>query len=160
MKKLIGLCLLGLVAFVAASCSDNDRIYDGVNNSYVKYEVTVSQHLYKYYDVQGTFAGFDNTWATVKLDGNTHTEKFQKTGEDVGKITPQFEVTGTRNSRSLSDIDEAKSYTVTNGFKISYYSPTATAKNMADTTTSVMSGAKLKEYINNHPTLTFASYNY
>lgn len=162
MKKIMGLCLMGLVALLVASCSDdNDRIYEGVNNSYVKYEISVSQNIFKYYDVQATYKTLDeDTWAVVPMTANTATEKVQKTGVDVGKITPELLVEGTRNARSLDDIDDAKNYTVSSGYKISWYSPTATAKNLADTTTNVMTGAQLKEYVNSHERLTFINYNY
>lgn len=160
MKKLLCLGLLAVAAAAFTACSDdsNDGLYDGVNNSYVKYKVTIDDDLLLYYDITGTYADLDGNEQVVKITSTSpEVKKFEKTGVDVGKISPKMLIRGVRNDNEVK-VDESKSYTIKNTYRVSWYSKTSTAGTSTDTLAQVLSGAKLKAYIDANPTLQIIKY--
>lgn len=159
MKKTLWLCLAALVAVVATACSDDDGdIYQGVNNSYVKYELTLNQQLINYYDVTATYTDLDGTDYVVKVETATpDAVKFEKKNTDAGKLSPRVTVTAKRKDGDVT-LEDSKAYTWTCTCKISYYSPTNTAKNASVDNTRTFTGSELTSYIAANPRLTLISY--
>ncbi len=158
MKKVFLLCLMAFSAFAITACSDDDdnSTDNAINQSYIKYQLTLSDHFLQFYDISATCTDLDGTTHQYDITNKSWIQKWSE-NTDKGKLSPKITIIATL--KPSYDTHTAQQYTLSYEFRANWYSKTNTAKSHSTKTSSVFSSSeKLEAFLAKYPQITIVKY--